>query len=349
VIKRLSIVVLLLVSVACQKSAPAKGTDTKTAPGTAAAGSPGAPAQPAPPKPVPAQLPQVLARVNGESIEKPEFDIAVKNLEARARAPIPTERRDEILRQVLDNLVNYHLLAQESRSRGVAVPDAEIDGRIQQIQQQFPNPDAFKKALEERGMTVDRLKQETRTGLMVSRMMEQEVGSKISVQEKDISDFYGKNKERFKQGEAVHVDHILIRVPENADPPTKAKAKAQASAILRQVRAGGDFGTLARKNSQDPGSAAQGGDLGFVEHGQTVPPFEQAAFALAKPGDVSDVVESGFGFHIIKLVAKRAPRDLPLTEVSDQIKQFLTQQQQEEKSQAFIEHLKSKGKVEILI
>jgi peptidyl-prolyl cis-trans isomerase C len=346
VIKRALLFLVLGLSLACHK-APAKPSETASTAGSGQAASAKQP--PAPPKPVPAQLPTVLARVNGEAIEKTEFDLAVKNLEARAQAPVPAERRDEIFRQVLDNLVNYHLLVQESKARKVLVPDSEIEARIQQIQQQFPNADAFKQALQQRGLSVEKLRSDARTGLMVSQMMQAEVASKVSVQDKDIADFYGKNPERFKQGEAVHVDHILIRVPENANAATKNKAKAQATALLKQVQQGGDFAALAKKNSQDPGSAAQGGDLGFVERGQTVPAFEQAAFGLAKPGQVSGVVESNFGFHIIKMVERRAARDLPLTEVSEQIKQFLSQQQQEEKSQAFIEQLKAKGKVEILI
>jgi peptidyl-prolyl cis-trans isomerase C len=114
------------------------------------------------------------------------------------------------------------------------------------------------------------------------------------------------------------------------------------------VKAGKDFAELAKHYSQDPGSAANGGDLGYFAQGQMVGPFEQAAFAL-KPGAVSDVVETPFGFHIIKVADHQAARTVPLDEVRPQIEQFLQNQRRQQKTEAFINSLKAKGRVEVLI
>jgi parvulin-like peptidyl-prolyl isomerase len=154
--------------------------------------------------------------------------------------------------------------------------------------------------------------------------------------------------ERFKQGDTVHAAHILIGLPQGATPEQKAEAKTRATAVLKTVRAGGDFATLARANSSDQGSAQNGGDLGFFPKGQMTPAFEEAAFKL-KPGTVSALVETPFGFHIIKVMERRPPRTAPFAEVSGQIKDFLTQGQREQKLEKFVEEVKAKGKIEILV
>ena len=146
----------------------------------------------------------------------------------------------------------------------------------------------------------------------------------------------------------MHAAHILIGVPQNATADQKAEAKNKAAAVLKTIKAGGDFATLARANSQDPGSAQNGGDLGFFPKGQMTPAFEEAAFKT-KPGTVSPLVETPFGYHIIKVIERRGPRTAPFDEVSGQIKDFLIQGQREQKLEQFVEQMKAKGKIEILV
>src|SRR5215472_11664239 len=148
---------------ACNKGAAASKSGAATAATPAGSGRPGAPGQPAaqaPPKPVPAQLPDVIARVNGEDVKKADLERMIKTMEGRAGQPVPPERRDEIYRGALDQLIVYTLLKQESKSKGVKVEDAEIDQQVQQLKGQFPTPEAFETALKERGMTLDSLKSE---------------------------------------------------------------------------------------------------------------------------------------------------------------------------------------------
>jgi peptidyl-prolyl cis-trans isomerase C len=323
------LIVLLCAVSACQRTAaPDAAASQPAAAATAATAAPGIPSQssqavppagqPAAPglpgqapgspevKPVPAQLPDVLARVNGEAIGKAEFERALKNLEARAGRAVPAERRDEILRGVLDQLVVFHVLMQETKARQIAVTEADLSARVGELQKQFPSEDEFKKALASRGMTLDDLKQETRQELALSRLVEAEVKPQIKVAESDVKDFYDKNPDRFKQPEAVRASHILLRVEPTATAEQKQQARAKIDDLLKQVKAGGDFAALARQHSQD-GSAPQGGDLNYFPRGQMVPPFEQAAFAL-QPGQVSDVVETQFGYHIIKVTDRRPRR-----------------------------------------
>jgi peptidyl-prolyl cis-trans isomerase C len=337
---------LALSSISCKKAeAPKPVAAVATPPPSAPPGVPGAPAAP---KPMPPQIPDVLARVNGETIERWEFDNAVKRMEARAGGPVPPDKRDEVLRGVLEQLVAYHLLAQESRARKLAIPDADVDARLAEIRKTFPTEEAFKQGIAAQGLTLDQLKAQSRTSLEVAKVIDTEVNSKVVVADPEVKGFYDQNPDRFKQGDSVHAAHILIGVPQNASAEQKAEAKTKAATVLKTLRAGGDFATLARANSTDTGSAQNGGDLGFFPKGQMTPAFEEAAFKT-KPGTTSALVETPFGFHIIKVLERRPPRTVPFAEVSAEIRNFLISGQREQKLEQFVEQVKAKGKIEILV
>jgi peptidyl-prolyl cis-trans isomerase C len=121
----------------------------------------------------------------------------------------------------------------------------------------------------------------------------------------------------------------------------------QAQAVLKEARSGADFAELAKKHSAD-GSAQQGGDLNFFTRGQMVPPFDQAAFSM-KPGEISDIVTTQFGYHIIKVTDRRAASTVPFEQVSARIKEFLAEQQKQKKADDFIQSLKQKAKIEVLV
>ena len=335
---------------ACSKT-PAAATE-------ASAAAPSPPSSAAPPaaallgqepaKPVPAQLPDVLARVNGEAVNKTEFDRAVSALEARNGGPVPAQQRDRVLRQVLDQIVDYKLLIQEGRARKIEATDAEVDARMKEIQGQFPTEDAFKQMLTARKTTLEQVRSDIRQDITVQKLIENAIADKVAVKPEQVTDFYTKNPDQFKQPERVRASHILIMVPKDSEAAVKTAARTKAAAILKDVKAGKDFAALAKQHSQDPGSAPNGGDLGFFQQGQMVGPFNEVAFKLA-PGQVSDLVETEFGFHIIKVAEKQAPRTVPLEEVRPQLEQYLEKTNREQQTDAFVNGLKTKGKIEILI
>jgi peptidyl-prolyl cis-trans isomerase C len=298
------------------------------------------------PKPMPAELPAVLARVNGEDVTRTDFERLIKNMELGAGQKIPAERRDEILRRSLDQLITYTLLQQESKARRIDVSAAEVDARVAQMRQQFPSEAQFRQALGERGMTVERLHADARTDMVITKLIEGEVATLPPPTDAEAREFYQKSPDKFQQPEAVRASHILFPA-QGADAAAKKRARAQAESVLKQAKAGTDFAQLAREHSKD-GSAAQGGDLGFFPRGQMVPPFEQAAFAL-KVGEISGIVESQFGYHIIKLTDRRATSTLAFEQVSGQIREFLTQQKKQERAETFVEGLKKKARIEVLV
>jgi peptidyl-prolyl cis-trans isomerase C len=328
-------------------AAPAAAPAAAAAPGGGPAPAGGPPAEPAV-KPVPAQIPDVVARVNGEDVKKAELDMAIRSLEDRARSAVPPEQRDAVYRQVLDRIIGFHLLVQEAKARKVVAPPWEVDSQLEQIKKQFPSEDAFNQMLKTRGVTLEQLRADTAQTIAVNVMLKSELETKITVTDAESKKFYEENRARFRQEDSVHASHILIRTPEQADAAAKAKARSQAEGLLAQLKKGADFAGLAKQFSQDPGSAPNGGDLGFFSKGQMVPAFEQAAFAL-KPGETSGVVETPFGYHIIRVSEAKAGRDLGYDEVKAQIDDYLKQQLRDRKSQEFVDQLKARGKVQLFI
>ena len=345
---------MVLAFAACSKSAPAAASSEtqnaapgQAAPAGAAPATP-APAVPDPVKPVAAQLPDVVARVNGEAISRGDLEKAVSEIEARAGQSMPADQRDRVLRAVLDQLIGFRLLAQESVARKTTVTDADVEARIAQIRSQFPSDEVFQQQLQQRQTTLVQLRNDTRASMQITLMLQAELGARTAVTPEQVNDFYVKNPAAFQQGERVKASHILVRLQANADAAEREKALVKATGILVDVKAGKDFAALAKQYSDDPGSGANGGDLGFFERGQMVPPFEQAAFSL-QVGQTSELVQSDFGYHIIRVTDRQAARVQPLADVRNDIEQYLLGQNREQQTRLFVDTLTSKGKVEIFI
>ena len=245
-------------------------------------------------------------------------------------------------------MIAFRLLVQEVAARKIVVADADVDAQIAQVRRQFQTEAQFQQAMAAQKVTQAKMRENARTQLGVEKLLDAEIASKIAVTPAAIDDFYQKNPDKFQQGARVRASHVLISVAENANGVAKQQAKAKAEAVLAELKGGKDFAAVAKENSQDPGSAASGGDLGYFQQGQMVPAFDQVAFAL-KPGELSGVVESPFGFHIIKVADKQAARVVPLEEAKPQIEQLLMGQNRQTQAQAFVNALKAKAKIDILM
>jgi peptidyl-prolyl cis-trans isomerase C len=350
------LVLCLLVAIsACSKSsekeAPAAGSTATATPNPDGA-SP-RPGEPTPPpaaafvKPVPAELPAVIARINGEDVRRGDLEKLLENYQ-RENGPLPPTERDQVVRNALDYLIGLRLLLQESQSRKLAVPDAEIEERVAMIRKQFPTEEAFKKELAAQKATLEQVRTETRQELLVARLLEAEVGPKMAVSAEDVEKAYTDNPQAFQTPDEVRASHILIAFPPDADAAAKAGALARAESVLKSARGGKDFAALAKEFSQDPGSAVKGGDLDFFNPAEMVPPFRDAASTL-KPGVISDLVETQYGYHIIKVTGRRAGRKVSLDEARGQIEQRLQMTNRDRYTQEFVNGLRQKAKVEVFI
>jgi peptidyl-prolyl cis-trans isomerase D len=158
------------------------------------------------------------------------------------------------------------------------------------------------------------------------------------VTDAEVQQYYNQHQKDYQVDDQVKVRHILIKVDPGADAKTDAAAKQKAEDILKQLRNGGNFADLAKKNSDDPGSKDTGGELGFIKHGVTVPEFDKASFAL-QPGQISDLVKTKFGYHIIQSEEKQTAHTRSLDEVKPTIVAVLTRQKEGQAQQAFAQQL----------
>jgi peptidyl-prolyl cis-trans isomerase C len=181
---------------------------------------------------------------------------------------------------------------------------------------------------------------------LVNEYLRKEVASKATVSEDDIKIYYDGHKDEFKTSDMVRARHILIKVAPQSSEEEKKKAKVKAESVLKKIKDDEDFAGLANNYSDDTSSKLTGGDLGFFARGKMVKPFEDAAFSL-KPGEVSGIVETQFGYHIIKLEERKAASTEPLENVKERIQQKLLQDSMRSKVSEFIEKAVKDSKVEI--
>ena len=326
---------------------PASQAPGATIPGSAASSTPDGQPIETPVKPVPGVLPAVVATVNGENVQRWELEAALSQAEASAGGPVPAERRDSVLRSILDELLMYHMLAQEARVRKMDVSEAEFEAEMAAIRKEFPTEEAFTQALLLQGLTPEQLREVTRRAMAARKVIDAEITSKVAVQDADVDAYYKGNIDRFKQGDTVRVSHIYFAVPPNAPQTVKNQVRASAQETLKQLKAGADFAKLAQERSSDP-SAANGGELPFFERGDLPPDFEEIAFGL-KLGATSEIVELATGLHIVKLHERRGPRTAPLDEVREGLKEFLLREQRETRLDQLMEQIKARTTIQILV
>jgi len=288
-----------------------------------------------------------VAIVNGVAISTAEFDREVGRYEQQMTMmgqPVSPEQLTEIKGKVLDGMIDRELLYQESKKEGIKVDKAEVDQRISALKQKFPKEEDFKQALERLGLTEASLRTQFEQELAVKALVDKKFGGKVTVSEQDMKKFYNDNPDYFKTQERVRASHILAKVDAGASDADKKKARQKIEDVQKKVKKGEDFGTLAKQYSDCP-SSAKGGDLDYFQRGQMVKPFEDTAFAM-KVGDVSNIVETQFGYHLIKLTDKQGAGKVSFDEAKDKIKGYLEQQKMGEEVKQYVAQLKQKGKVE---
>jgi peptidyl-prolyl cis-trans isomerase C len=259
---------------------------------------------------------------------------------------VPPDRRPAAYRRALDQLVMRELITQEAQARRVAPDETAVERDYKQARGQFKSAQEWARFLSSKGFDPASFRTELRTRNMVDKVVRQEAEKLAAVvSDTDAKAFYDQNPTLFNSGERVRASHILLRVPEGAGPEVKKTQRANAEAALARVRKGEDFAAVARQVSEDPGSAPRGGDLGAFGKGQMVPAFEQAAFALPA-GQVSGLVESPFGFHIIRVQERLPAGRVPFDPVKGRIKDHLAQTRREKAVDDLVRGLKAKAKIE---
>jgi len=254
-------------------------------------------------------------------------------------------RAAAVRRQILEHMVDEQLLVQEAADLKVSVSSEEVDKSIEQIKKDYGLDDTqLRDELHKQGMSLATYRQNTKREILRYRIINIAVGSKVSVSDADVQSYY----ERHMQAANVQVraSHIFLAIPDGADTATAQEKQKQAQLLLQRAQAGEDFGRLAREYSEDPATRAEGGDLGWFGKDILPKPIEELVFSM-KIYEIRGPVRADRGFHVIKLLVRRAQDPKPLAEVRDQIRGQLRQREMERQTKNFLSELRKKTLVDI--
>ena len=267
---------------------------------------------------------------------------------------------------VINQLIIKTLLDQEAEARGIKVSNKDVDKAVKEMMDKLGGRDQLMETLKQNGVSVAEFKKDLKEQVKMQKLAAE--AGKINVTEADCKDFYNKNQSQFKHGDQVRASHILIsanpyQLQQELDNPNKkldekelkakvekalAEKEAEAEKLAKELQADNSkFAAYAKKYSQDPGSAKQGGDLGFFAKDRMVPEFAEAAFK-AKPNTVTNPVKSQFGYHIIMVTDRRSAGVVPYEKVKSDIKDYLTQEKQIKMLDELTAAAKKKSKIEFV-
>ena len=301
---------------------------------------------------------KVAVTVNGVKITEKDIleligsQLAKIDQQAGKLPPLVAEQYKKQLReQAIEQLIRRELLDEKIKDANIVVTEEEVMNQLNEIaSDQKMSLEDFKSRMEQLGQSFEQIKEEVRKSLARNKFMEAQWAGKINVTEEEAKKYYNENQKQFNVPEQIRVSHILLHYGPylqkhpNADPnEVKAKVKAKAQELLQQIKDGADFAELAKANSDCP-SAPKGGDLGYISKGDTTPEFEKAAFEL-KVGQVSDVVETEYGCHIIKVTDHKDARVIPFEQAKEEIIKQLTEEKQTQFAQKYIDSLKTQAKI----
>lgn len=295
---------------------------------------------------------KIIAVVNDEAITRLELNAAfepyLKNIERTYpggdKDQFILQAREEFLNRLIDNI----LIEQEAKKTGISatVREEDVMGVLQDmLTKQNISMQDFLKNLVEGGSSIEEVKKDIRSQMIRMRLLRREVKDKIIVTDEEIGAYYNQHRNDYEGKESVRMKQLLLLLPAGANAETKEKIRKEALHLRERILAGESFDLLVSKYSQGP-AAAQGGDVGFIEKGTIIPEVEAVAFSLAVD-QVSDVIKSDTGFHIVKVVDKRGAGIKPVAAVREEIKAKIEDEKLDKKFEEWISAIRAKSHIEI--
>ena len=256
------------------------------------------------------------------------------------------ESPEAIRRKALDQFVAVELLYQEGKALNLPEVDSQVETMWAAAEKQAGSKEKFEEQLTKEGLAADQARDNIKKNIYVRAVINQKIQPLVKVSDAELEAAYQANLERYRHGEMIGARHILIQVPKEATEEQKKQAREKIESVLKEIQAGKDFSELAKTVSDCP-SKTRGGDLGYFGKGQMVPAFENAAFAL-KDGEISPVVETQFGYHLIQVYGKKPAGVTPLDEVRRQVEAQVKNEKFQKTVNDYVLNLRQKAKIEIL-
>jgi len=291
----------------------------------------------------------IAAIVNDDIVTSYEVDkeLALIIKDAERKAPVTADMRQQMRTSVLNMLVDKRLIQQKIKELNIQVSEEELRQSIEDVKKQNNlSQDALIGALLNQGITFDQYKAQLKEQLERLRLMSMEVKAKIQVSEREMRDYYTANRNQYSDEESYRARHIFFKIPKNAAADEVKSAMARAVSTLAEARSGKDFIELAKKNSDESTAGKDGGDLGLFKKGDMLPEIESAVIAM-KSGEISELVSTPAGFHIIKLEEKIPAKAKPFEEVKASIEEILYKKKSEERFNQWATEMRKGASIEI--
>ena len=291
----------------------------------------------------------VIAKVNEVEIMEEEVEKEVQNIIAQHQNNFTPEQietaKPKIRQQAVEATINKYLLNFEVSQNNIQISPEQVEQEFDAIGKRFPSQDAFEDQLKQVGITGDQIKSDLEQQLKVDHLVRTHIsGLELKITEQEVSGFYNDNPDNFKMPERVKASHVLFKVDPDASNDLKAQKRLELSSLLGKIEKGAEFANIAKQHSECP-SKEQGGDLGFFDRGKMVKPFEDIAFKL-NVGEVSEIVETKFGYHIIKLMERKTAETATFDEVKDKIFQHLVAVKEQDAFVQYIETLRKAANID---
>ncbi len=297
--------------------------------------------------------PGIAARVNGVEISNERFDAFYQEYRRPYGINVAgrgdhLQRLTKLRREAMDLMVEQELIRQAAEKQGIEVTAAEIDAAVAEVSEPFKTPEEFMRRLETDGFTEASYRKHVERMLAGKQYLDGIRAAVPAVSDEELETYYRDNEVRLTLPEQVRVRHILLTWKPMGTQDDRAAIREQMRTILEKARSGSDFAALAREHSEDSATAKNGGDTGLFHRGQMVPAFEAVAFAL-QPDEISDIVETPFGVHILRLEERRESRLLPLDEIREQLREHIREEKMEVAVEQETARLREQAEVELLI
>jgi peptidyl-prolyl cis-trans isomerase SurA len=291
----------------------------------------------------------IAAIVNGEIITLHDVKREAQPVisEAEKTGTMNDADRNRIRRTTLDRLIEKKLTEQKSRELNIRVSEEEVRQAIDDVRKQnnIPSQEALESALAAQGLSMDQYRSQLREQIEKLKLVSMEVRAKVQVGESEMRDYYNANQAKYTEDETYRARHIFFKTDEKASPDAIKHSHATAFAVLAEAKSGKDFAELAKSYSEDPAARKDGGDLGSFKKGDMQPDLEKTILSL-KPGEVSDLVTTPIGLHIIKLEARVAGTIKPFESVKAEIEEIIYRKKSEERFSQWVKELRAKASVE---
>jgi peptidyl-prolyl cis-trans isomerase C len=290
---------------------------------------------------------RIVAMVDGSPIKYAEFKQELDGTYMRFHETgqlIDGSMYEQLKVEVLESLINLRLLYQHSLTKGIRVEDGEVESYYQAKVAKYQSKRDYEESIKEAGLTDADIKMRIRRTLGAQKFVDEHIAPKATVSDAEVRAYYEANPNEFEHDVLVHAAHILIKISPWADEETKRKAKEKLLDIRAQILAGADFAEMAKKHSEGP-SRANGGDLGYFGYAQMAPTFETAAFSL-REGEISKVVTTQFGYHLIKVYDRKPAGKETFEEAAPILKSRFHNERMATELQTVVAQLKANATIE---